>query len=278
MMICPSEAALRYARRGLPIFPCRGKVPLTSRGFKDATTDRSQIEAWWKEHPDALISVATGRISGVVVLDIDVTGSGKNGFDSLEELGELIPDTPIAHTPSGGVHCFFNPGDCEIPLSVGKIGAQLDVRGERSCCTLPTPGTAYRWDPHKNLKTTSLALAPAWLTAPFPTIRDAPMPAVRPPAGELSPYGAAAINSAVRCIFNAQDGQQSTTLNAEAYGLGRLAGGGVIPERLALDALMQGAFAMPAYDRRRPWRRGDLERSVRASFLAGTREPRYAER
>jgi hypothetical protein len=39
---------------------------------------------------------------------------------------------------------------------------------------------------------------------------------------------------------------------------------------------MQAAFAMPTYDRRRPWRRADVERSVKASFLAGIREPRRA--
>jgi len=78
-----------------------------------------------------------------------------------------LVDTPMASTPSGGMHCFFDPGDRDIPLSVGKIGAQLDVRGERTCCTLPTPGTVYRWDPHWNLRTTPLAPAPAWLVPPM---------------------------------------------------------------------------------------------------------------
>ena len=35
------SAALRYADFGYPVFPCApgGKVPITPRGFKDATTD-----------------------------------------------------------------------------------------------------------------------------------------------------------------------------------------------------------------------------------------------
>ena len=40
-----AEAALDYARRGTPIFPCNpiDKKPLTPNGFKDATVDEDQI-------------------------------------------------------------------------------------------------------------------------------------------------------------------------------------------------------------------------------------------
>ena len=103
------DAALRYAARGWPVFPCRGKIPLTAHGFRDASMDAATIEAWWRENPDALISVATGRASGVVVLDIDVKHAGPNGWDALEEIGAPLPDTPMASTPSGGTHVFFDP-------------------------------------------------------------------------------------------------------------------------------------------------------------------------
>jgi len=271
----PLDAALRYVAKGWPVFPCRGKMPLTPHGFHDASTDAATIEAWWRKHPDAVISVATGRESRVAVLDVDVKQPGPNGWDALEELGVLpLVDTPMSMTPSGGTHVFFDPANRDIPLSVGKIGPQLDVRGERSCCTLPTPGTAYRWDPHKNLRTTPLAPAPTWLIPPTAPPATATATTHRPPTDEISPYGASAINGAVRAIYGAPEGQQSTTLNREAFGIGGLVGGGQLPERTALDALMQAAFAMPTYDRRRPWRRADVERSVKASFFAGIREPR----
>jgi len=271
----PHDAALRYAAKGWRVFPSRGKIPLTEHGFQNASTDAATIEAWWRKHPDALISVATGRESRVVVLDIDVKHAGPNGWDALGEIGALpLLDTPMSMTPSGGTHVFFDPGESDIPLSVGKIGPQLDVRGERSCCTLPTPGTAYRWDPHKNLRTTPLAPAPAWITPAVAPPATGAAPAYRPPTGEISPYGASAINGAVRAIYGAPEGQQSTTLNREAFCIGGLVGGGQLPERTALDALMQAAFAMPTYDRRRSWRRADVERSVKASFFAGIREPR----
>ena len=115
----PLDAALRYAARGWPVFPCRGKIPLTPHGFRDASTDAATIEALWCENPDALISVATGRVSRVVILDIDVKHPGPNGWDALEELGFLpLVDTPMSVTPSGGTHVFFDPGESDIPLSV----------------------------------------------------------------------------------------------------------------------------------------------------------------
>jgi hypothetical protein len=270
-----TAAALRYAERGWHVFPCRGKIPLTPHGFKDGTTDPEAIKTWWHDFPTATISVATGRMSGLVVLDIDSKGIGPTGWDALEELGlSPLPDTPIAHTPSGGSHYYFDPHDRTIPSSVGKIGANLDVRGEGACCVLPTPGTRYWWDPHKNPTTTPLAPAPEWLVPPPVARPDERAPPLRPPSGELTPYGANAINSAVSRIYTAAEGQQATTLHREAYGIGQLAGSGVVPERVALTALMHGALAMPSFDRRRPWRRSQIERSVKRSFEAGSRRPR----
>jgi hypothetical protein len=64
------KAALAYARRGVPVFPCEpgAKRPLTRNGHWDATTDSGVIERWWKRWPSANVGVPTGKKSGVVVL------------------------------------------------------------------------------------------------------------------------------------------------------------------------------------------------------------------
>ena len=67
-----AQAALKYAEKGWPIFPCgANKRPLTPHGFKDASTDAEQVAQWWTDYPDAMIGLPTGALSGIVVLDID---------------------------------------------------------------------------------------------------------------------------------------------------------------------------------------------------------------
>src|SRR5215469_11221378 len=102
-------AALAYAARGWAVFPLQpgGKKPMAgSNGFKDATIDHAQIEAWWTKNPDANIGIATGAASGISVLDVDVKAwENKHGNASLRGLTEqygALPDTPVQVTWSGG--------------------------------------------------------------------------------------------------------------------------------------------------------------------------------
>lgn len=101
--------ALQYAKKGKPVFPCnRQKKPLTENGFKNATTDRDQIEKWWSEWPTALIGMPTGAVSGLWVLDIDPP-DGENSLESLiEREGSWpLPDTLESKTGRGGKHIFY---------------------------------------------------------------------------------------------------------------------------------------------------------------------------
>src|SRR5215469_3805189 len=70
------EAALRYAARGWPVFPCQWqgegrKRPLIERGLHAATIDSAIVTNWWTRWPEALIGLPTGDPIGCVVLDID---------------------------------------------------------------------------------------------------------------------------------------------------------------------------------------------------------------
>ena len=266
----PLDAALRYAAKGWPVFPCRGKIPLTAHGFHDASTHAATVEAWWRHNPDALISVATGCASRVVVLDVDVKQRGPNGWDALEKLGVLpLVDTPMSMTPSGGTHVFFDPGELEVPLAVGKIGAQLDVRGERSCCTFPTPGTAYRCgssqEPEDDASRARSCMAHSGCC---PACNGC---CAGLPAAYGRDFAVRRVGDQRRCESDLRRSGRPAIDHPEprAFGIGGLVGAGQLPERTALDALMQAAFAMPTYDRRRP---GAARMSREASRLHSSPE------
>jgi hypothetical protein len=145
------QSALRLAARGLLVFPCRAreKRPATKNGLKDATTDLRRIETAWRRWPDMNVAVATGAVSGVVVLDVD----GDDGWDSLHDLEdrhELLPDTKSLTTPSGGQHFWFKHPGAEIRNTAGFPGPGLDVRGDGGYVLVPpsvgTNGVAYTVD------------------------------------------------------------------------------------------------------------------------------------
>ena len=156
------RAALAYARRGVPVFPCEpgGKAPLTYNGFWDATTDSRRIGIWWGRWPGANIGVPTGERSGLLVLDVDPRDGGPESLAGLERTAGPLPKTARARTGGGGMHVFFRyPAGEGVRNSTGRLGPGLDVRGEGGYVVVPPSRTlgAYEW-----LDRAPLA-GPAWL-------------------------------------------------------------------------------------------------------------------
>ena len=128
----PKQSALEIVTQfGFPVFPCKQyKKPLTRHGFKDATTDIHKIEEYWNKHPNALIGVPTGAITGLFVIDID-NGNGKTGETTFNDLGYDDPSTIQTNTQSGGRHLFFKY-DHTIPrqTKTKTLGDYIDTRGD----------------------------------------------------------------------------------------------------------------------------------------------------
>lgn len=152
------RAALDYAtNRGWPVFPVHtatdglcscgracskpGKHPRTKGGFKDATTDPAQIEAWWKRWPDAGIGFVPGS-AGLFVLDIDPEGQ------ALAETLHL-PPTLSVRTGRGHHRYFLHPGSG--PVGNSPLAPGVDVRADAGYVILPPSlhpsGVRYEWLP-----------------------------------------------------------------------------------------------------------------------------------
>lgn len=140
------EAALQYAGRGWSVFPLcpRSKYPWKgSHSFKDATTDRQQIEDWWSFRPKSNVAIATGQVSGLVVLDID----GDEGRQSLVQLMpwfKVAPGTAVVRTGRG--YHIYMAGNIICRSSAGN---GLDIRGEGGYVVAPPSihksGHVYTW-------------------------------------------------------------------------------------------------------------------------------------
>jgi hypothetical protein len=134
------------------MFPCvpRGKKPLTPNGFKDATTDLSQIEKWWAHWPEANIAIATGNISGLYVIDVDGEDGRAAFLNLLQRLHEPLPQTLVCIT-GRGFHIYLPlPNGKTCPCSTGADEEKgLDVRGDGGYVIAPPSvhesGHLYEW-------------------------------------------------------------------------------------------------------------------------------------
>lgn len=146
MPVSMKEAALGYAGRGWPVFPCNAaKEPLVEHGVHAATTDPARIEEWWGKFPLANIGLDVGGAK-MMVLDFD-PGSD---VDETDRLTGGLPDTLLtSQTPRGGEHWFYALADDEIvPPSASKIAPHVDIRSHASYVLLPPSRTGdgvYEW-------------------------------------------------------------------------------------------------------------------------------------
>lgn len=163
------DHALDYAANGWVVFPLAGKIPRTSRGHLDATTDRDVIRSWWTRWPAANIG---GRVDRrLLVLDVDP----RNGGD-VQSLGPLPATlTCWSGRGDGGAHYYFLRPAGQLTSTRLPAGVDLKVNGY---CVLPPSlhpdtGRPYRWVEHE------VAALPTWLRT-----------LLRPPAPAVIPAGA----------------------------------------------------------------------------------------
>lgn len=313
-----ASAALEYARRGWPVFPLHGpgdgptgctcnkpdcgspgKHPRTPRGFKDATTDLAQVEAWWRKWPVANIGIATGERAGFWVLDVDGT-MGEASLAKLEAEHGTLPATLVANTGGGGRHILFaHPEGWTATISAGQLGEGLDTRATGGYIVAAPSrhaqtGALYEWA--GDLDTTAIAPAPDWLPALMAqqkakdVPRRAPLSAADAESERARKYGLAAMQQLEREVIEAAEGTRNATLNRASFRAGQLSVACGISEGMA-EAMLVGAAmraGLPESEARRTFASGwpdglrspagppaasEPPRGERAARADGTAEP-----
>lgn len=187
------SAAESYARRGLAVFPVFGVVKELGRlrcscsqawackspgkhphprfapnGLNDATLEPSVIRGWSAagagEHNWA---IATGAVSGIIVIDVD---AHKDGFASLQHLEArhgALPHTVRHLTGGGGEHILLRHPGRRVANSVGQIAPGVDIRGDGGYIVAPPSlhisGRPYAVSVDHHPDEVDIAEAPEWL-------------------------------------------------------------------------------------------------------------------
>jgi hypothetical protein len=160
------EAALEYGRRGFAVFPghslarsgsctcgrpnCAspGKHPRIKEWQLKASTDPLVISEWWRRWPDANVCIATGAISGVIVIDVDPRHGGNESLAALERDCGPLPATVTSKTGGGGSHLFFQHPGHDVPNRTNVLPG-IDVRGDGGFVVAPpsahASGREYTW-------------------------------------------------------------------------------------------------------------------------------------
>lgn len=175
--------ALAYAERGWAVIPnhsivngactcgktdCKpGKHPRITDWTMKASTDAGMIRSWWAKWPNANVGVATGRISGIVALDVDPDHGGAESIHDLEHKHGRLPACPENLTGGGGVHHIFQHPDQEIGNSASSLPPGVDFRGDGGQIIVEPSahisGNSYVWDVEHHPDRLAPPPMPDWL-------------------------------------------------------------------------------------------------------------------
>jgi putative DNA primase/helicase len=233
------DSALAYAARGWRVFPvypivrrrcgcgkdaCSspGKHPRIRGWEAKATTDRAQIEAWWKNISLSNIGIATGVASGIVVVDVDPRHGGDASLAKLN-----LPDTYTVQTGGGGRHLYFQHPGGEIRNSAGTVALGIDIRGDGGFVVAP-PSNHASGEDYAVLADVPLAPFPSELLS---SDRGSE-PRVRGPVRSARRRGK---ENAADFPDIVKEGSRNTTLTSEA---GRLRNLGLNKEELLAKLLV----------------------------------------
>jgi hypothetical protein len=118
----------------LPLRPDTKRPALnTWKPLQHELIGEEEIGNWWGRYPQLGIAVVCGRISRLVVLDVDPRNGGEATF---ARIAAVLPPCPVVRTPSGGLHLYFAlPEGCRVHSTT--LGPGLELKAEGSYVVAP---------------------------------------------------------------------------------------------------------------------------------------------
>lgn len=245
---------------GCSIFPVELKGKRATHNWKPYQTDKAPLDRvkQWALKPSN-IGIATGAISGIVVLDLDSVEA------EAEARQRGLPPTVTVRTAKG-LHAYFrHPG--------GTIGNRTrllpgtDIRGDGGYVVAPgsvhETGFVYTWENSPDLF--GLADMPQWLTE---LISKPELPEPAPPLVTPSnAYGDKALDDELGLLRRAANGTRNHQLNRSAFAIAQLAAGGSIDGDKA-KALLRSTASIIGLDS------DEIDATITSAWGAGIAEPR----
>ncbi len=142
------EAAQAYLRAGLSVIPLLPNSKSPAIDWKEYqsrwATDKEIVE-WWGKHPEWGIAIVCGKVSNIVVLDIDDYSKFE---ETVKRLGVKFSSTPVVKTRKGWHVYFRYPSNLHITRCqlLEKYG--IELRGDNHYVVAPPTtidGHTYRW-------------------------------------------------------------------------------------------------------------------------------------
>jgi KaiC/GvpD/RAD55 family RecA-like ATPase len=138
------KEALKYLSLGLSVIPVspRGKEPLLPwKEFQQRRASEAEVREWFIRWPDANLGIVSGRVSGVVVVDLD----GPEGQTSAKNL--QMQSSAVSFSGKGKHLWYKHPGST-VENAVRKYPG-LDIRGDGGYVlvapSIHPNGSRYRW-------------------------------------------------------------------------------------------------------------------------------------
>lgn len=270
----PPDAWLSLFDLGFSVFPLHAgskKPAVKWTPYQSNRASRIQVEAW-SRGAVRNIGIATGAVSGIVVLDLD----NVEAFAEAQRRG--LPETAIVRTPRGH-HVYFRHPGTEISNRAGVFPG-ADIRGDGGYVV--GPGSIFVPD-EKELSEGKVVGSYDWVRFPHEVpLADMPdwlmqlvaTPATRGPdkRGLLSlisrgGWGNAALQDELDRLAQATEGTRNNALNLAGLRLFQIVAAGHLEEKLVREELTAAGVKLGLEP-------NEIEGTLASAASAGVARPR----